>query len=124
MGSLRTIAALAGLMLAPLPLRAEALPDLRDLAICTGRLSAVMEDARHDGGPAADLARLRRDAMADVLNAVTPAGAEVQAMDWRLQAKAAQAALLAQARFGAVTARPAATLRADALARACLDLVS
>jgi hypothetical protein len=111
-------------MLLPLPLRAEALPDLRDLAACTGRLSAVMEDAWHDGGAVADIARLRRDAIVDVLAAVTPAGADNQVMGWRVAAKAAHASLLAKARFGEGDAARQAARQAGLLVSGCSALVS
>ena len=120
MGGLRTLPLLAfslAMAGAP-PLRAETLPDLPHLAACTGRLSALMEHQFLIDGPAADHTKRQRDALADILAALTPDGAEAQAMGWRLEAKAAQAALLSQATFGRDPGGRAA-LRAQRLVAAC-----
>lgn len=50
--------------------------------------------------PQSDATEKRRDQMADLLAAAMPAGAEIRAMDLRLQAKVAEAQLLELARFG------------------------
>lgn len=120
MGGLRTIF-LAVLWLgaaAALPARAGPLPELPQLAACTGRLSALMEHQFLVDGPASETTRRHRDALADILLAVTPAGAEARVMGWRVEAKAAQAALLSQARFGADPGGRAA-FRAERLIAAC-----
>lgn len=101
MGSLKLL--LFGLCLAlaasAAPLSAQSLPQdpLRLFAACTGRLSALMEYQWLVQDPAAPQTEARRDAMADLLQAALPLGAERHAMDLRLQAKAAEAALLRQA---------------------------
>lgn len=121
MGGLRNIACAVpclALLAGALPLRAEPLPDLRHLAACTGRLSALMEHQFLVDGPASEITRRQRDGLADIVAALTPVGAEPQAMGWRVEAKAAHAALLSQARFGPDPDRRAA-LRADRLIAAC-----
>lgn len=120
MGGLRTIFA-AILCLAASgggPSRAEPLPDLPHLAVCTGRLSALMEHQFLVDGPASEATRRLRDGLADILAAVTPAGAEARVMGWRVEAKAAHAALLSQARFGSDPASRAA-IRAQRLVADC-----
>ncbi len=72
----------------------------RYFAVCTGRLSAVTEFQWLVQDPGADATEARRDAMAALLEAALPTGAAVVAMDWRLQAKVAEAWLLSRARFG------------------------
>jgi hypothetical protein len=68
-------------------------------ATCTGRLSALVEYQWRSDGPASEDTARQRDAMADLLAAVTPPEAGMQAMALRIEAKVAHAALLAQARF-------------------------
>jgi hypothetical protein len=114
---LRAVPCLA-LLAGALSLRAEPLPALPQLAACTGRLSALMEHQFLADGPASETTRRHRDGLADILAAVTPAGAEIRVMAWRVEAKAAHAALLRQARFGPDPDRRAA-LRADRLIAAC-----
>lgn len=75
-------------------------PLLRLFATCTGRLSALREDQWHGAGALADQSAARMAMMAELTQAMTPAGAEAQVMGWRVEAKAAQAALLSTARFG------------------------
>ena len=120
MGGLRTIfAAILCLAASGAPtLRAGTLPDLAQVAACTGRLSALMEHQFLVDGPASDITRRHRDALADILAALTPAGAEARVMGWRVEAKAAHAALLRQAAFGRDPSRIAA-LRAERLVAAC-----
>ena len=122
MGMLRTLtlSATVGqmLLLTPAPLRAMEDP-ARLFAICTGRLSAVMEQSWLDGGPAADMAGLRRAAMLSLLEAVAdPLDSDLLAL--RVQAKAVQADLLARARFAQ---DPVAALTADRLEGECLALM-
>lgn len=125
MGGLRNIACAVpclALLAGALPLRAEPLPDLRHLAACTGRLSALMEHQFLVDGPASDATRRQRDGFADILAALTPAGAEAQVMGWRVETKAAHAALLRQARFGPDPGGQAA-LRAGQLVARCTGLL-
>lgn len=75
-------------------------PDLVPLfARCTGRLSAMVEHQWLIEDGDADQTDRARDAMADLLAASTPPGKEVMAMALRIEAKAAMANLLSQARF-------------------------
>lgn len=98
MGGFRTL--LLWLALVP-PVSAGqgALPSdpLTHFATCTGRLSALVEHQWRTDGPASEGTARQRDAMADLLVAVTPPDAAIPAMALRLEAKAAHAALLSQA---------------------------
>lgn len=73
---------------------------LRQFATCTGRLSALMEFQFMTDGPASEITRARRDAAAALMAAVTAPDEARQALAWRIEAKAAQAALLQRATFG------------------------
>ena len=102
MGSLRTqlcrgLVSLIALAQAP-PLCAQTLPDpLAVFAVCTGRLSAVMEFQWLVQDPGSEETKARRDAMAGLLDAVTLDSAQ----SLRIEAKVAAAGLLRAARFGA-----------------------
>lgn len=122
MGGLRTylrapalLCALAG------PLSAQADTDLPDnplhfFATCAGRMSALMEHQWQVDGPASDITKARREALLDVLSALTPPGEEVQVMAWRVEAKAAHAALLRQTLPQTRQAPTQAQTRAEKLA--------
>ena len=120
MGGLRTflLASLCLVAVGAHPLRAQTLPDPHHVATCTGRLSALMEHQFLFDGPASEETRRRRDALADILDAIAPAGAETRLMALRIEAKAAHAALLSQAAFGRDPGRLAA-LRASRLIDQC-----
>jgi len=97
MGGLQTTFAVLTLAL-PSAAAGQGLPDpLRHFATCTGRLSALTEHQWRTDGLASDATARQRDAMADILAAVTPPEATVQAMALRIEAKVAHAALLVQA---------------------------
>ena len=93
-------------------------------AACTGRLSALMEFQWLTQDPGADRTQVLRDAMADLLEVVTPPEARVRAMSLRIEAKAAAAVVLRQARFSrdAVLARWA-QVRAARLVADCAGLL-
>jgi hypothetical protein len=105
-----------------LPAFATSAPDPEWFATCTGRLSALMEHQFLTDGPASDRTRDQRDAMADLLDAVTPAGAARHLMALRVDAKTAHRALLEQAHFGPDPDRRAARL-AEGLTAACTGLL-
>jgi hypothetical protein len=97
MGTLRTIIALLvpGLVLLAVPVRAA--PDMTSVfAVCTGRLSALVE---HHWLMARDPAQAEADyaAMDDVLAAVADPAASAQVMGWRVAAKMAMRGMLARA---------------------------
>ena len=73
-------------------------------------------------GPASEETRKRRDALADILDAITPAGGESRALALRIEAKAAHAALLSQATFGRDPSNRAALL-AERLIALCSDFL-
>lgn len=82
---------------------AQTLPNTdptRLFATCTGRLSALMEYQWLIQDPASDATERLRDQMADLLTATLTPDTAVHAMDLRLQAKVAEADLLAVAHFG------------------------
>ena len=123
---LRAIALLCGLA-APLAARADGgVPEdpLRFFATCAGRMSALMEHQWIVDGPASEATKARRKSMLDVLDALTPPGEARLVMGWRVEAKAAHAALLAATRHGDPAAVTRATRRALALQRECDALLS
>lgn len=82
------------------PLCAQSTRDPVSLfAICTGRLSAVMEFQWLMQDPAADDTQRARDAMVDLLEAVLSKHQRSSAMALRVTAKLATANLLHRARF-------------------------
>lgn len=94
----------------------------RQFAICTGRLSALMEHQFLTDGPASEATKERRDAMADLLEAVAEP-AEAQALlALRVEAKWAYRALLSQAAFGPDPGLRAAR-QVERLGAACTGLL-
>lgn len=96
-------------------------PLARDFAHCAGRYSALVEHQWLVDGPASEHSARMRDAFVQMTEAVSgPDGAAV-ALNWRIEAKVAQAALLSRA----WTARDkAAEARSAQLLQACADLIS
>lgn len=122
MGGLKTLARAAALLLLlpqPSMVFAKDNPTLQLFARCTGRLSAVMEDQWLSDGPASEMTEAQRDAMASLVEAAAGPDELAEAMNWRVGAKAAQAALLAVARFGDPVAARRAQLRSTALMSEC-----
>lgn len=115
MCNLRTVFRATALMLALAPTggawAGDGFPDdpLYLFATCTGRLSALMEHQWIVDGPASDRTRQDRDAMLTLVEAAMRESQAVQVMAWRIEAKAAHSALLAQSR----SPDPALALRAD-----------
>jgi hypothetical protein len=95
-------------------------PLLRDFAICAGRFSALVEHQWMVDGPASDRSAETRDSLLALVEAVKEPGMEAAAMGWRIEAKMAQKALLAQAHFGKDAM---AERRARELLQACAALV-
>jgi|APEBP8051073178_1049388.scaffolds.fasta_scaffold00002_347 hypothetical protein len=77
---------------------ADLAPDLHLFATCAGRLSALMEHQWLLSDPLSDQTATERAAMLSLVEAMTPPGGEAGALNWRVEAKAAQAALLAASR--------------------------
>jgi hypothetical protein len=99
-------------------------PLLREFAVCAGRLSAVMEDQWMFDGPASEQTAEELHAMVSLIEASMPEGAGRQVMAWRIDAKVAQRALLAQARFGGdQRVSETAAARAEALAAECRAMI-
>ena len=120
MGAVRTLfAALASLLLA-LPLHAENPEHL--FATCAGRLSALTEFQWLTDGPASEQTARERDAMVSLAEAAAPAEALPFLIHWRVNAKAAQTALLQRAAFGSDPEGHAAR-RAQRLVSACRALL-
>ena len=130
MGGLRTYlcaTALCCALAAPLAARAGGdVPDdpLRFFATCAGRMSALMEHQWIVDGPASDVTKARRQSVLEVVAALTPAGQEARVMGWRVEAKAAHAALLAATRQGDPAAVRRAERRAMGLMAECDALLS
>ena len=103
MGSLRNLlAALAALTAT----NAVALPNSPDdlaraFAECAGRYAAVADHARLFDGAASEVAESRRDLFVSLLETTLPdiEAARHDPLNWRIQSKAAHAALLATAVF-------------------------
>jgi hypothetical protein len=111
---------LAVLMLGALPVPGAADPLLREFAVCAGRLSAVMEDQWMFDGPGSDRTAAELGAMVSLIDASMAPGQGRQVLGWRVSAKAAQRALLHQARFAEdVQLAETAAARAEALAANC-----
>ena len=130
MGGLKThLPCLALLCALAAPLAARANSDIPDdplhfFATCAGRMSALMEHQWLVDGPASDVTKARREAVLDVVASLTPPGQEAQVMGWRIEAKAAHAALLAQSRHGDPVATTRATRHATALQDQCTAFLS
>ncbi len=105
---------------AALPAFADPDP-LRTFAVCAGRLSALMEHQWLTDGPASEATARSREAMLSLVEAVLPPEATPLALNWRIEAKVAQAALLSRATFAR---DPVAAARADHLVQDCLGLLS
>jgi hypothetical protein len=87
-------------------------------------MSAVMEHQWLVDGPASDLTKARRAAVLDVVASLTPPGAEAQVMAWRVEAKVAHAALLAQSRSPDPALAVRAERRAAVLMQGCSAIMS
>ena len=115
---------LAVLVLGALPVPGAADPLLREFAVCAGRLSAIMEDQWMFDGPASERTAEELHAMVSLIEASMPEGTGRQVMAWRIDAKVAQRALLAQARFGGDRrVSETAAARAEALAAECRAMI-
>ena len=125
MGGLKThllLTALLCALAAPLPAQAQSdIPEnpLRFFATCAGRMSALMEHQWLVDGPASEITKTRRASVLDVVAALTPPGQEAQVMAWRVEAKAAHAALLGQSRHGPAPDQTRAAKRAALLLQSC-----
>ena len=73
---------------------------LRFFASCAGRLSAEMEFQWMFDGAASEAVEAERDSVLDILDAIMPRDQGRSVLNWRIEAKMAQAALLTRAVFG------------------------
>ncbi len=108
------------LTLSPPEARALDAVDLpRQFANCTGRYSALMEHHWLIGETGDNRAERRRNSFAAMLDAVRAPDTGRTVLAWRIEAKAAQAALLLVATFGTDPGRraTAAASAADHIAR-------
>jgi len=99
---------------------AAADPLLRDFSTCTGRYSALVEHQWLVDGPASEQSARVRDALWSLVEAVAGPEETKAAMGWRIEAKAAQRALLARVWLDGDRA---AEMRSAQLLQACADLV-
>lgn len=121
---LRTTLLGTALLIQPAPSAALSDDPVRLFATCAGRMSAVMEHQWLTDGPASELSRTLRDGHLALLEASMTADQAAKALNWRVEAKAAQAALLSLAAFGPdPTARQRAYARAQALVADCSALL-
>ncbi len=98
--------------------------DLRLFASCAGRLSALMEHQWLLSDAEADVTAAQRDAMLSLVSTMVGPEDEALALTWRVAAKAVQADLLSQARFGQDGARAARAARqSDDLIGMCRSLL-
>lgn len=93
---------------------------LRDFAVCTGRFSALVEYQWLADGPASDSSARQRDTLWALVEAVAGPGQAQAALNWRIEAKVAQRALLDRAYFAQDTA---AQKRSAQLLQGCTDLI-
>lgn len=99
-------------------------PEPRVFAICTGRLSALMEHQWLFSDPRADQTERQRDAMEEIAAAVTPEAEAATALNLRIEAKQAQADLLSLASFsGNATTAGIAARRSEELISECTALL-
>ena len=112
------LAALAVGIVAGSPATAD--PLLRDFAVCTGRFSALVEHQWLVDGPASDASARARDSLWALVEAVAGPGEALTALNWRIEAKVAQKALLHRAWFAADRA---AEQRSAQLLQGCADLI-
>jgi hypothetical protein len=118
MGQMQTtLASLCLTFASALPLHAD---DLKTFALCTGRLSALMEHQWLMQDPAANVTQRQRDAFADLIAAVEAPDQARRSMALRIEAKVATAAALQAADFGG---QPMARLRVMAQVKSCLRLL-
>lgn len=127
MCGLKTCLAVSALFLTPPPaaaLSGRASDVATTFAVCTGKLSALMEHQWITDPPASDRTRQQRERMIELLDAVTRPGQDRRLLGWRVEAKVAQAQLLAQARDPAhpVRARQARRI-AERDVAACTSLL-
>ena len=97
---------------------------VKTFASCAGRLSAEVEHKWLIGGEDAELTERRRSAMIEVLDAMAPAPRDPKIMNWRIEAKVAQASLLSRSVFNNDAADAAWAYRqAQTLVSACNSLI-
>lgn len=93
---------------------------LRDFSVCAGRYSALVEHQWLVDGPASEVSARQRDSLLALIEAVQGPGQHATALNWRISAKVAQAALLARAHFGRDAG---ASDRSAQLLQACATLI-
>ena len=127
MSSMRTAMVIPALCLALVcqgkPLHADA-DLLRTFAVCAGRLSAQMEFQWLMADPAADRTEAQREAVVELLASILPPDRGREVLGWRVNAKAAHAALLSRAAFSPDAEEAGwAARQAEALTAECAGLL-
>lgn len=117
------VALSATLLLSPTPSRAAAdrtdlAEEIRVFATCAGRMMALRDHLALFGGAGVDQAEAAREAHLDVLSALLELGpnddtSPSRVYQWRVEARAAQSAILSQSAFGTRPAARAAASRAS-----------
>jgi hypothetical protein len=95
-------------------------PLLRDFAVCAGRYSALVEHHWLVDGPASEASARTRDSLLALVEAVVAPAQQRTALNWRIEAKVAQRALLSQAYFAKDAV---AKKRSAQLLQGCADLI-
>lgn len=111
MGDLKTLLSAAFIAVVAAGPGAAADHRLREVAHCTGRLSAQLEHEWLMRDDTAERTARLRSGFAEVLASLTPPGKEAMAMGLRIAAKHAQARLLTRATFNPDRAESARALR-------------
>lgn len=101
MGSLRTyvVASLSFLALSGAAAQAASDSPLRGFAVCTGRLSAMMEFQWMFDGPGSEETQAQRAQMIQLVEAVIEPGQGPTVLNWQINAKSALSQLLSRAAF-------------------------
>lgn len=129
MGALRTLLILVSFAL---PAQAGTLPlapqpgeeQVYQFATCVGRFSALMEHQWMVDGPGSEATAKLVASMGSLVQAITPEDQGRRVLAWRIDAKAAQRALLMQADFGTTPAQKAkAKARSETLIGSCRSLL-
>lgn len=93
---------------------------LRQFSVCAGRYSALVEHQWLVNGPGSEASKRQRDSLVALVEAVVGPDSAGDAMQWRIEAKVAQRALLSRAHFAR---DEVAEKRSAQLLQACADLI-
>ena len=95
-------------------------PLLQEFSICAGRFSALVEHQWLVDGPASEASARQRDSLLALVGAVAGPGEAQLSLSWRIEAKAAQRALLDRAWLAG---DKVSEKRSAQLLQGCADLI-